>query len=200
MWGVSEDMESSGIPQSPSSHTRASSHRPPPPGTHPVPAASLLAPLTTSHEGCGRNPRHFQVPTCCPPGAPRLLSHGGGGTSPETLWRHVPRLQVPERGEVGTTCLTCLGKSALCPHPKQPEPSQQPLGSGTLVSKRSSARSPHQMSGDGTSQPCPHLGNVCEQGGTLRLAPPPGPHCTLCPWVLFLRDPEYLRKLSMSFA
>lgn len=111
-------MECSGIPQSPSSHTRASSHCPPPPGTHPVPAASLLAPLTTSHEGCGRNPRHFQVPTCCPPGAPRLLSHGGGGTSPETLWRHVPRLQVPERGEVGTTCLTCLGKSALCPHPQ----------------------------------------------------------------------------------
>lgn len=40
--GVSKDMELSGIPQSPSSHTRASSHCPHP-GTHPVPAASLLA-------------------------------------------------------------------------------------------------------------------------------------------------------------
>lgn len=128
--GVSEDMELSGIPQSPSSHTRASSHCPHP-GTHPVPAASLLAPLTTSHEGCGRNPRHFQVPTCCPPGAPRLLSHGGGGTSPETLWRHVPRLQVPESS--GGHCVSHLpGRKCSMPRPQTIRALTIPTGSWYL--------------------------------------------------------------------
>lgn len=139
---------------------------PHPPRSHPVPAASLLAPLATSYEGCGGNPRHFQAPTCCLPRAPRLSPTGEGVSAQRpcgdmslgcrslrewwwallvsVAWEIMPYAQTPNNQ--GLTIITgscCLG---LC------------------IVKGSSAQSPHQMPGGATSQPGPLWGNACERG------------------------------------
>lgn len=80
----------------------------------------------------------------------------------------------------------------------QPPNNQSPRNNHWVLAPWSSARSPHQMPGHGTSQPGPLLGNVCEQRDTLRLSPLPGPqmHPTSSgSRVLFLRDPGCLREL-----